>query len=74
MGGNVLRSGPWTPVLINLAIFGSLPSPIQGLIKSKVAPSHPTMKTFDISFRFLYDSGFLLESLKFLPRSFGRYG
>src|SRR5262249_18726052 len=44
-GGIVERSGPDTPVCMSLAMLGSLPWATQGRIKSKVAPSQPTMKT-----------------------------
>ena len=48
IGGTIEASRPDAPALIKRAIFGSLPSATQGLIRSRVAASRPIMRSLTL--------------------------
>ena len=51
IGGTIEASRPDAPVPIRCAMFGSLPSATQGLIRSRVAASRPTMRSLTFFIR-----------------------
>src|SRR5437667_11931977 len=51
IGGRIDARRPEAPSFINWARLGNLPSPIQGLIRSNVAASRPTISTFILLIR-----------------------
>src|SRR5437016_13389771 len=51
IGGRIDARRPEAPSFINWARLGNLPSPIDGLIRSNVAASRPTISTFILLIR-----------------------
>jgi hypothetical protein len=48
IGGTIEASRPDVPAFIRWAMFGSFASATQGLIRSRVAASSPTMRSFTL--------------------------
>src|SRR6266571_9167293 len=77
IGGTIDASLPHAPSFIRAARFGNFPSAIQGMIRSKVAASKPTIKTFGFLILFYRGRGGnsrqSARQINFAPRSDGTF-